>query len=159
MVNKEFGLNSVAQSQRRIKPFSTRTQKPFLPLLSVAALLLLYCRCNFQIQRFYQRNGVVFAPVPRLLRRRKTVFAKPSAPSFSATFGNRRTVRMLTVFASSEQATETKKQAGRGIMKPRRVSPEMQAFLGGVSRFLALKCLRRFGRTSKRITFRYVYEL
>ncbi|KAK2974505.1 hypothetical protein RJ640_018670 [Escallonia rubra] len=42
---------------------------------------------------------------------------------------NLRTVRKVTCAA----APETKKERlPRGIMKPRRVSPEMQAFLGGV---------------------------
>ncbi|KAJ8571095.1 hypothetical protein K7X08_038067 [Anisodus acutangulus] len=43
-------------------------------------------------------------------------------------------VRMAT-FAGSAKAvttTEPKKRKPRGIMKPRRVSPEMQAFLGGL---------------------------
>ncbi|XP_016444247.1 protein TRI1 [Nicotiana tabacum] len=47
--------------------------------------------------------------------------------------GNLPSVRMATFAASSKPATtEPKKREPRGIMKPRRVSPEMQAFLGGL---------------------------
>lgn len=44
-------------------------------------------------------------------------------------------LRMMTVATVSKTpvAADTKKREPRGIMKPRRVSPEMQAFLGGVS--------------------------
>ncbi|XP_073127381.1 uncharacterized protein [Henckelia pumila] len=42
-----------------------------------------------------------------------------------------RAVRTVTAAAASKPATETKKREPRGIMKPRRISPEMQAFLGG----------------------------
>ncbi|XP_073027118.1 uncharacterized protein [Primulina eburnea] len=44
---------------------------------------------------------------------------------------NLRAVRAVTVAAASKPDTETKKREPRGIMKPRRISPEMQAFLGG----------------------------
>ncbi|KAK4437957.1 protein TRI1 [Sesamum alatum] len=47
-------------------------------------------------------------------------------------FANLRGLRSLTVSAASKPVMETKKREPRGIMKPRRVSPEMQAFLGGV---------------------------
>ncbi|KAL3843872.1 hypothetical protein ACJIZ3_001275 [Penstemon smallii] len=40
--------------------------------------------------------------------------------------------RSVTLSAVSKPAIETNKREPRGIMKPRRVSPEMQAFLGGV---------------------------
>ncbi|KAJ8572413.1 hypothetical protein K7X08_008924 [Anisodus acutangulus] len=54
--------------------------------------------------------------------------------------GNLRTVRTVT----SATAAEPKKREPRGIMKPRRVSPEMQAFLGGmleIPRTQALKLI------------------
>ncbi|KAL0422556.1 UNVERIFIED_CONTAM: protein TRI1 [Sesamum latifolium] len=43
---------------------------------------------------------------------------------------NLRGLRSVMVSASSKPVMETKKREPRGIMKPRRVSPEMQAFLG-----------------------------
>lgn len=46
---------------------------------------------------------------------------------------NFRTVRTVTFATASKPAAEPKKREPRGIMKPRRVSPEMQAFLGGMS--------------------------
>ncbi|EPS70894.1 hypothetical protein M569_03867, partial [Genlisea aurea] len=39
-------------------------------------------------------------------------------------------------------ATQTGKREPRGIMKPRRVSPEMQAFLGGVSEIPRTQALK-----------------
>ncbi|XP_057783061.1 upstream activation factor subunit spp27 [Salvia miltiorrhiza] len=55
-------------------------------------------------------------------------------------------VRALTITAASKQATETetetKKREPRGIMKPRRVSPEMQAFLGGVAEIPRTQALK-----------------
>lgn len=41
-------------------------------------------------------------------------------------------MRSMTISAASKPATGTENREPRGIMKPRRVSPEMQAFLGGV---------------------------
>ncbi|NP_001308625.1 SWIB_MDM2 domain protein precursor [Solanum lycopersicum] len=46
---------------------------------------------------------------------------------------NLRTVRTVTFATASKPVAEPKKREPRGIMKPRRVSPEMQAFLGGMS--------------------------
>ncbi|XP_011088175.1 upstream activation factor subunit spp27 [Sesamum indicum] len=54
-----------------------------------------------------------------------------SAP-VSIVSANLRVLPSVTVSASSKPVMETKKREPRGIMKPRRVSPEMQAFLGGV---------------------------
>nr|GMD08762.1 protein TRI1-like [Ipomoea batatas] len=48
-------------------------------------------------------------------------------------FANLQPARTVSLAASSNPASETKKSPVRGIMKPRRVSPEMQAFLGGVA--------------------------
>ncbi|CAA2999058.1 upstream activation factor subunit spp27-like [Olea europaea subsp. europaea] len=47
-----------------------------------------------------------------------------------------------TLAAVSKSATETNKREPRGIMKPRRVSPEMQAFLGGVSEISRTQALK-----------------
>ncbi|CAI9765603.1 unnamed protein product [Fraxinus pennsylvanica] len=55
---------------------------------------------------------------------------------------NLRTVRPVTLAASSKSAMETNKREPRGIMKPRRVSPEMQAFLGGVSEISRTQALK-----------------
>lgn len=60
------------------------------------------------------------------------VFAKSSSSLRFPPPANVRTVRTVTFAAASKPAMETKKREPRGIMKPRRVSPEMQAFLGGV---------------------------
>ncbi|XP_047972341.1 protein TRI1-like [Salvia hispanica] len=55
-------------------------------------------------------------------------------------------LRALSITAASKQATETeaetKKREPRGIMKPRRVSPEMQAFLGGVAEIPRTQALK-----------------
>ncbi|KAK6143600.1 hypothetical protein DH2020_023948 [Rehmannia glutinosa] len=51
-------------------------------------------------------------------------------------------LRPVTVMAASKPATETKKREPRGIMKPRRVSPEMQAFLGGLSEIPRTQALK-----------------
>ncbi|XP_073030449.1 uncharacterized protein [Primulina eburnea] len=52
-------------------------------------------------------------------------------------------LRAVTVAAASKPATETKKRVPSGLMKPRRISPEMQEFLGGgvteIPRTLVLK--------------------
>ncbi|KAK4424243.1 protein TRI1 [Sesamum alatum] len=57
--------------------------------------------------------------------------------------GNMRPVRTVTITAAvSKPATETNKREPRGIMKPRRVSPEMQAFLGGVSEIPRTQALK-----------------
>ncbi|KAI3445912.1 hypothetical protein Pfo_002577 [Paulownia fortunei] len=45
---------------------------------------------------------------------------------------NMRVLRPVTISAAAKPATEANKSEPRGIRKPRRVSPEMQAFLGGV---------------------------
>lgn len=51
--------------------------------------------------------------------------------------------RRVAIFSASKPAaTETKKREPRGIMKPRRVSPEMQAFLGGVSEIPRTQALK-----------------
>ncbi|KAL8553416.1 hypothetical protein ACS0TY_001910 [Phlomoides rotata] len=51
-------------------------------------------------------------------------------------------VRTVTVMTASKPATETKKREPRGIMVPRRVSPEMQAFLGGVAEIPRTQALK-----------------
>ncbi|GFP82181.1 protein tri1 [Phtheirospermum japonicum] len=56
---------------------------------------------------------------------------------------NFRPVRTVAVVAAaSKPAVETKKREPRGIMKPRRVSPEMQAFLGGLSEIPRTQALK-----------------
>ncbi|KAH7866321.1 hypothetical protein Vadar_018799 [Vaccinium darrowii] len=56
---------------------------------------------------------------------------------------NLRTVRTVTTAAASKPATAaTGKGEPKGIMKPRRVSPEMQAFLGGVSEIARTQALK-----------------
>ncbi|KAH6789854.1 SWIB/MDM2 domain superfamily protein [Perilla frutescens var. frutescens] len=55
---------------------------------------------------------------------------------------NLRGLNSATISAAAKPATEIKKREPRGIMKPRRVSPEMQAFIGGapeIPRTQALK--------------------
>ncbi|KAL6494684.1 hypothetical protein OROGR_031484 [Orobanche gracilis] len=46
---------------------------------------------------------------------------------------NVRVSRPMTISAATKPDTETKSREPKGIMKPRRVSKEMQAFLGGAS--------------------------
>uniref|UniRef100_A0A5B6ZKX1 DM2 domain-containing protein n=1 Tax=Davidia involucrata TaxID=16924 RepID=A0A5B6ZKX1_DAVIN len=67
------------------------------------------------------------------------LIAAPLAPSHVSL----RTVRTVTSAAASKQAAETGKREPRGIMKPRRVSPEMRAFLGGVSEIPRTQALKQ----------------
>ncbi|KAL2460312.1 SWIB/MDM2 domain superfamily protein [Abeliophyllum distichum] len=68
-----------------------------------------------------------------LVKRSSTVRLAPA---------NLRTVSPVTLAAASKSATDTNKREPRGIMKPCRVSPEMQAFLGGVSEIPRTKALK-----------------
>ncbi|KAG5548227.1 hypothetical protein RHGRI_013808 [Rhododendron griersonianum] len=78
---------------------------------------------------------------------------KSSSSSTSSRFGvrsvpfasrvNLRTARTVTSAAASKPATEAAgKGEPKGIMKPRRVSPEMQAFLGGVPEIARTQALK-----------------
>ncbi|XP_059647863.1 uncharacterized protein LOC132294134 [Cornus florida] len=53
------------------------------------------------------------------------------------------TVRTVTYAAASKLSTETGKREPRGIMKPRRVSPEMRDFLGGVPEIPRTQALKQ----------------
>ncbi|KAL8541545.1 hypothetical protein ACS0TY_002711 [Phlomoides rotata] len=53
-----------------------------------------------------------------------------------------RVPRSFTISGAAKPATETKKRAPRGIMKPRQVSPDMQAFLGGVAEIARTQALK-----------------
>uniref|UniRef100_A0A5B6ZIJ4 DM2 domain-containing protein n=1 Tax=Davidia involucrata TaxID=16924 RepID=A0A5B6ZIJ4_DAVIN len=64
------------------------------------------------------------------------------AASLAPSHVSLRTVRTVTSAAASKPVTETGKREPRGIMKPRRVSPEMQAFLGGVSEIPRTQALK-----------------
>ncbi|XAR55731.1 hypothetical protein NMG60_11035915 [Bertholletia excelsa] len=57
--------------------------------------------------------------------------------------GNLRVARSVASAVAAKQVTETGKREPRGIMKPRRVSPEMQAFLGGVSEIPRTQALKQ----------------
>ncbi|KAL2552356.1 SWIB/MDM2 domain superfamily protein [Forsythia ovata] len=68
---------------------------------------------------------------------------KSSSTAVRLVPSNLRTVRTVTLSAAaSKPATETKKREPRGITKPRRVSPEMQAFLGGVTEIPRTQALK-----------------
>ncbi|CAN4107779.1 unnamed protein product [Withania somnifera] len=72
-------------------------------------------------------------------------FAKSASLSsvrLAAHHANVRTVRTVTFATVSKPAAEPKKREPRGIMKPRRVSPEMQSFLGGVSEIPRTQALK-----------------
>ncbi|KAA8536257.1 hypothetical protein F0562_028735 [Nyssa sinensis] len=64
------------------------------------------------------------------------LIAAPLAPSHIS-------LRTVTCAAASKPATATGKREPRGIMKPRRVSPEMQAFLGGVPEIPRTQALKQ----------------
>ncbi|KAJ8530022.1 hypothetical protein K7X08_036857 [Anisodus acutangulus] len=51
-------------------------------------------------------------------------------------------VRTVTSATVSKPVAEPKKREPRGIMKPRRVSPEMQEFLGGMSEIPRTQALK-----------------
>ncbi|XP_052191662.1 upstream activation factor subunit spp27-like [Diospyros lotus] len=53
-----------------------------------------------------------------------------------------RAVSVVTTATASKPATDTRKREPRGITKPRRVSPEMQAFLGGISEIPRTQALK-----------------
>ncbi|KAK4405180.1 hypothetical protein Sango_0524500 [Sesamum angolense] len=67
-------------------------------------------------------------------------FSKPPSVPVKLLPVNMRPVRITA--AVSKPATETNKREPRGIMKPRRVSPEMQAFLGGASEIPRTQALK-----------------
>lgn len=73
--------------------------------------------------------------------RESVSFVKPSSSAVKVVPGNL-SVRTVTVMAAPKPDTETKKREPRGIMKPRRVSPEMQAFLGGVAEIPRTQALK-----------------
>lgn len=82
---------------------------------------------------------------------------KETPPSFSVSLvsplavrANLRPLRTVTLATVSKPAAETKKREPRGIMKPRRVSPEMQAFLGGVSEIPRTQALKEIWAYIKR---------
>ncbi|CAL5329361.1 unnamed protein product [Camellia sinensis] len=52
-------------------------------------------------------------------------------------------LRAVTSATASKPSTATQKREPRGIMKPGRVSPEMQAFLGGVSEIPRTQVLKQ----------------
>ncbi|KAF5951816.1 hypothetical protein HYC85_009760 [Camellia sinensis] len=52
-------------------------------------------------------------------------------------------LRAVTSATASKPSTATRKREPRGIMKPGRVSPEMQAFLGGVSEIPRTQVLKQ----------------
>ncbi|KAL6954271.1 hypothetical protein U1Q18_044395 [Sarracenia purpurea var. burkii] len=64
-------------------------------------------------------------------------------PSLPSSQRNLRAVRAVTSAAAPRPATETGKREPRGIMMPRRVSPEMQAFLGGISEIPRTQALKK----------------
>ncbi|EYU37599.1 hypothetical protein MIMGU_mgv1a015703mg [Erythranthe guttata] len=63
----------------------------------------------------------------------KVPFVKSSSPYATVRIApaSLRVPRPATISAVAKPATETKPREPRGIMKPRRVSPEMQDFIGG----------------------------
>ncbi|PSS29292.1 Upstream activation factor subunit spp27 like [Actinidia chinensis var. chinensis] len=63
-------------------------------------------------------------------------FVVPSVPSSQVN------LRAVTTASSKAAAAETGKREPRGITKPRRVSPEMGAFLGGVSEIPRTQALK-----------------
>ncbi|KAL8027623.1 hypothetical protein ABFX02_14G107900 [Erythranthe guttata] len=69
-------------------------------------------------------------------------FVKSSSSPFAVKLvpANVRPVRITA--AAAKPAVETKKREPRGIMKPRPVSPEMQAFLGGMSEIPRTQALK-----------------
>ncbi|XP_042004679.1 protein TRI1-like [Salvia splendens] len=68
---------------------------------------------------------------------RETVsFGNSSSPlSLKLAPANLRVSRSVSITAAAKPATKMKKREPRGIMKPRSVSPDMQAFLGGATEF------------------------
>ncbi|CAI9764424.1 unnamed protein product [Fraxinus pennsylvanica] len=72
----------------------------------------------------------------------KASLVKFSSATVKLAPSNLRTVRKVTLAATSKPSTETKKREPRGITKPRRVSPEMQAFLGGVTEIPRTQALK-----------------
>ncbi|KAL3814293.1 hypothetical protein ACJIZ3_015561 [Penstemon smallii] len=87
--------------------------------------------------------AVSFSVFSSFLPSETASFAKSSsAASFRLIPANIRAVRSVKLSAASKPATETEKREPKGIMKPRRVSPEMQAFLGGVPEIARTQALK-----------------
>lgn len=78
--------------------------------------------------------AISFGSFTSLLATEAPSLAKSVSASLVVPFvparANLRTVRLVTFATMSKPATETKKREPRGIMKPRPVSPEMQALVG-----------------------------
>ncbi|XP_073045583.1 uncharacterized protein [Primulina eburnea] len=74
--------------------------------------------------------AIPFGAISSLIAGETVSFVKSSSSAVVRTFPVH--MRSMTISAASKPATGTKNREPRGIMKPRRVSPEMQAFLGGV---------------------------
>ncbi|KAL3621096.1 hypothetical protein CASFOL_036008 [Castilleja foliolosa] len=73
----------------------------------------------------------------------KVSFCKSSSSAIiRPVSANVRVFRSMTISAAAKPTTETEKREPRGIMKPRRVSPEMQAFLGGVPEIARTQALK-----------------
>ncbi|XP_016485395.2 uncharacterized protein LOC107805825 isoform X2 [Nicotiana tabacum] len=91
--------------------------------------------CKIQKQKFHKEMAVSLGVFSTFSAVETASFIKSSSSSSSSfrLVGNLPSVRIATFAASSKPATtEPKKREPRGIMKPRRVSPEMQTFLGGL---------------------------
>lgn len=78
-----------------------------------------------------------------LLPAETVAFGKFSSSSTAKLFPPRLCVfRSSKISAAAKPTADTKNREPRGIMKPRRVSPEMQSFLGGVSEIPRTQALK-----------------
>ncbi|THF97188.1 hypothetical protein TEA_012310 [Camellia sinensis var. sinensis] len=68
-------------------------------------------------------------------------------------------LRAVTSATASKPSTATQKREPRGIMKPGRVSPEMQAFLGGVSEIPRTQVLKQIWAYIKQHNLQMIYVL
>ncbi|GER29001.1 SWIB/MDM2 domain superfamily protein [Striga asiatica] len=113
-----------------------RTWPPSRPQICGVTLLriLLYCctRMAASLGVFSSIFPANTAPLARL---------SPTAVRLVPT--NLRPMRTVTIVAAaSKAAVEKKKREPKGIMKPQRVSPEMQAFLGGTTEIPRTQALK-----------------
>ena len=116
--------------------FKINRKETFLPLLK--SYLLLH-----SLQFFFAENlkmALSIGVFSTFLPRETVSFGNSSSPlSLKLAPAN---LRSISITAAAKPAAEAKKREPRGIMKPRRVSPDMQAFLGGATEFPRTQVLK-----------------
>lgn len=99
-------------------------------------------RISSLLQKNRSKMALCLGVFSSFLPRGTVSFGNSSSSSSSSVRIASANLRSVTMSAAAKPATETKKREPRGIMKPRRVSPEMQAFIGGASEIPRTQALK-----------------